>query len=113
MPKQKIGLQLSMMKTAKSYRPITGEENMLERKISSIIYKIRQIYKYYNRIRNLIKKNANVELIVDDNTMVIHCVSFSDYDKLYIYSNRIVFAPEIGHPEVLLKYASWSELLNM
>ena len=86
---------------------------MLEKKISSIIYKIRQIYKYDNRIKNLIKKSANVELVVDDNTVVIHCVSFSDYDKLYIYSNRIVFAPEIGHPEVLLKYARWSELLNM
>ena len=86
---------------------------MLEKKISSIIKKIRQIYKYDNRIKNLIKKSANVELVVDDNTVVIHCVSFSDYDKLYIYSNRIVFAPEIGHPEVLLKYASWSELLNM
>ena len=83
-------------------------------KINEIIAKVREMYKYDNRVNKLVLKKAKVELLEDINgNLDLMSIDFSDFDILSIYNNRIVFFPDSGGSETLLKYKNWDELLSL
>ena len=84
----------------------------MEDLILQVITKVREMYKFDNRLKEIIKQNANVELRERDGKLELSSISFNWYDSLVICNGKIVYKPEYGNNEVLYTYNKLEDLLS-
>lgn len=81
--------------------------------INQIISKIRNIYRYHPKYKNILKQKAIIDLSETDDGIILSSISFNDWDRITLSNTNVVYHPEYGDWEVLLEYTSWDEFLQL
>lgn len=86
----------------------------MEKKIKEIIAKVRMMYKYDNRFKDIVKMKPSICLEeTDSGDLVLRSIDWSWYDSLYVYPTGITYSPEHGNSKELITYNNWNELLEL
>lgn len=81
--------------------------------INQIISKIRNIYWYHPKYKNILKQKAIIGLSETDDGIILSSISFNDWDRITLSNTNVEYHPEYGDWEVLLEYTSWDEFLQL
>ena len=84
----------------------------MEELILRIIAKVRQMYKYDNRFKDILDQNAAVELREKDGKLESASIQFCWYDMIIVCNGRIVYKPEYGCDQVLYTYDNFENFIN-
>lgn len=83
-------------------------------KIKKIIDKVRKMYKYDKRLKQILAVPAHIKLVEEKGEIYLSSIQFSYYgDGVYVFNGQIRYSPEYGPDEVLIKYSSLDELLEL
>ena len=87
----------------------------MDKQICEIIAKVRQMFRYDKRFKDILKTPASVHCSETKNneielTSIIWC--FYGY-QIIVGKHRITYSPEHGNTEELTTYKNFDELLNM
>lgn len=87
----------------------------MDKQICEIIAKVRQMFKYDKRFKDILKIPALVHCCETKNNGVeLTNIIWSFYgDQIIVGKHRIVYSPEHGNTEELITYKNFDELLNM
>lgn len=87
----------------------------MEQKILEIVKKIRRMYRFDDRINDIIQNNPiiDVEISEDGTSVTLKCISWKWYNKLSVTENNITLHLDRGACLTILKYNGWDELIAL
>lgn len=85
----------------------------MEERVKAIICKVKDMFKYDNRVKDFLSSNPRVILDFEDDVLVLKSVNFfSTRDTLSVLSNKIIIRGE-DRDCVLLEYSDFDDLLSV
>lgn len=91
----------------------------MESQINEIIKKVREIFKYNDRVKNILKENPFITLSIINDRLTLITISFScDNSTIKVTSDCIKYVEENYYTnkkktETLLTYKEFDDLLSM
>lgn len=87
----------------------------MEQTILEVVKKIRQMYRFDDRLTDIIKKNPTVHIEVNKDCTKLELteIVWSWYDKLVATNHGITYMPERGSSKTIIKYKGWDELIAL
>ena len=87
----------------------------MEQIILKAVKKIRQMYRFDDRLNDVLKKNPTVHIEINDDGTNLEMteIVFSWYDKVCVTSKGITYIPERGSSKTIIKYNGWDELIAL
>lgn len=86
----------------------------MENFIKQIIEKVRTIYKYDEKYKEILGRKASITVCEDkDGNIQLEAIYFSWYDEILVSKSGIIFKPSYGENQTILRYSSFEEFLKM
>lgn len=60
--------------------------------INQIISKIRNIYRYHPKYKNILKQKAIIDLSETDDGIILSSISFNDWDRITLSNTNVVYS---------------------
>ena len=86
----------------------------MEEKILDIIKKIREMYRFDKRYKNILIANPHIALKLNTKgNVVLDYISWNNYDSICATEKHITFHGEHGAKDTLIEYNGWDALLKL
>lgn len=84
--------------------------------IKRIIAKVRSMYKYDKKYKDILANRAYIDLSenTESGDIELNSISFDNYDRIFIYPTKVLYIPYDGYDKkILATYQNWDELLAL
>ena len=82
----------------------------IETMVLKVIAKMRKIF-CFGKYKDLMSGSPSIRVDLRDGKLVLSSISFDSWDRLIFYPTKIIFRPDHGHEEILMKFNSIEDFL--
>ena len=83
----------------------------IETQVVKVINKMRKIF-CFGKYKYIMSVTPSICVVLRDGKLVLSSLSFDAWDRLILFPTRIVFRPEHGHEETLMRFDSIQDFLD-